>query len=237
MKKTVGIYPFTCCEGCQLQILDLWDKLVEVLEFIDIKHFRMAQEMNVEEKHDIAIVEGAISTRKEIEDLKRIRKNSGILVAIGECAVTGGIPAIRNDGKGGKGMLKKTTGIGEHVKVDCNIRGCPIDKGEFLRVITGLAVGRMPYDVNEPVCMECNNKEIDCLLLKGIPCMGPVTCAGCGALCPSVGTGCEGCRGMTEDAGLKQLKDRLEEIGIDRKMIRNMMERFSKEVKHDKHKD
>lgn len=229
-KIKAGIFAFTCCEGCQLQILDLWDRLFDVLDFVEIEYFKLAQEKNVIKKMDLAIVEGAISTRKEAKRLEEIRKKSRFLLAVGECAVSGGIPAMRTVNIGGfkrpKGMLEKTTGLGRHVKVDYNLRGCPIEREEFLNLVIGLAVGKVPQEVNESVCMECSNREIDCLMLKGEPCMGPVTCAGCNALCPSQNTPCEGCRGLIRDAALKQFTERLEEIGVSKKKARNMIERF-----------
>ena len=224
----VGIFSFTCCEGCQLQILDLWDRLLEMLRYIDISYFKLADEKNVMGRFDIAIVEGAISEKEELEKLKKIRENSKLLVVIGECAVSGGIPAMRNVKKIRRPkMLPKTQSVDRHVKVDYRLRGCPIEREEFLSLITSLLVDRMPQEINHPVCMECNQREIECLMLKGIPCMGPITCAGCNALCPAAGTPCEGCRGTMKDAGIRQLKVRLEEIGVSRKMIKNMLERFS----------
>jgi coenzyme F420-reducing hydrogenase gamma subunit len=124
-------------------------------------------------------------------------------------------------------MHPETLGIDSYVKVDYRLRGCPIEKTEFLSLLKGLLAGKVPQEVNHPVCMECNNREIECLMLKGIPCMGPVACAGCNALCPSAGAACEGCRGIMKDAGIKQLKDRMKEIGLDDIMIKNMLERFS----------
>jgi coenzyme F420-reducing hydrogenase gamma subunit len=230
-KLKAGIFAFTCCEGCQLQILDLWDRLVQVLDFVEIEYFKLAQEDNVIGRMDLAIVEGAIATKKEAAKLEEIRKNSGFLVAIGECAVSGGIPAMRTVNLGGftrpSGMLKKTTGIDSHVKVDYRLRGCPIEREEFLGLVVGLAVGKVPQEVNEPVCVECNNREIECLMLKGTPCAGPLTCAGCDALCPAVGTPCEGCRGTMEDAAVQQVKDRCLEVGASPRMAINAMERFS----------
>jgi len=230
-KLKAGIFSFTCCEGCQLQIMDLWDRLVQVLEFVDIAHFKLAQEDNVISDMDLAIVEGAIATKEEAEKLKEIRKKAGLLIAIGECAVSGGIPAMRTVNIGGftrpKGMLEKTAGIDQHVKVDYRLRGCPVEREEFLNMVVGLAVGKVPQEVNEPVCMECNRREIECLMLKGIPCMGPMTCAGCNALCPSVGIPCEGCRGTTEDAAIEQVRERCLEVGASMRMVRNAIERFS----------
>jgi coenzyme F420-reducing hydrogenase gamma subunit len=228
-----GIFAFTCCEGCQLQILDLWNRLLEVLEFVDIEFFKLAQEDNAIREMDLAIVEGAIATKREARKLKEIRKKAGFLLAIGECAASGGIPAMRtvnvNSFKRSAGMLAKTTGIDRHVKVDYKLRGCPIERDEFLNLVVGLSVGKIPPEINEPVCMECNNREIECLMLKGKPCAGPVTCAGCNALCPAEGTPCEGCRGTFEDAAMMQARDRCLEVGASMREVANAIQRFSSE--------
>jgi len=231
VKLKAGIFAFTCCEGCQLQILDLWDRLFDVLDFVEIEYFKLAQEKNAIREMDLAIVEGAISTKDEAKRLKEIREKSGFLVAIGECAASGGIPAMRSvnlpNFKRPEGMLEKTTGIGKHVKVDYKLRGCPIEREEFLNLVVGLAVGKVPLEINEPVCMECSNREIECLMLKGIPCAGPLTCAGCNALCPSQNTPCEGCRGTMEDAALEQVRERCLEVGATPQMVMNAISRFS----------
>jgi len=236
-KLKAGIFAFACCEGCQLQILDLWDRLVKVLDFVDIEYFKLAQQDNAIRDMDIAIVEGAIATKQEAKKLNEIRKKSRFLIAIGECAASGGLPAMRTVNTGNferpKNLLRRTTGIERHVKVDYRLRGCPIDRGEFLRLIIGLSVGNIPQEINEPVCMECNNREIECLMLKGEPCMGPVTCAGCDALCPSQGAVCEGCRGLMDDSGIRQFRKRLVDIGISKKKIKNMIERFGSDHVND----
>jgi len=230
-KLKAGIFAFTCCEGCQLQILDLWDRLLELLDFVEIEYFKLAQEKNTVREMDLAIVEGAIATKDEAKKLKEIRDKSGFLVAMGECAASGGIPAMRSvnlpNFKRPEGMLEKTTGIDKHVKVDYKLRGCPIEREEFLNLVVGLAVGKVPQEINEPVCMECSNREIECLMLKGIPCAGPLTCAGCNALCPSQGTPCEGCRGTTEDAAIEQVRERCLEVGATPEMVMNAITRFS----------
>lgn len=229
--KKAGIFAFTGCEGCQLQILDLLDSLLQMLEFVDIEYFKLAEERNVMEKFDIAIVEGGISNEKELEILKKVRANSKFLIAMGECAVSGGVPALRNIANGRayapKRMYPKTYGIDKYIKVDFRLRGCPIEGKEFLSLIDGLVVGKIPQEVNHPVCMECVSREIECLMLKGMPCMGPVTCAGCNARCPAKGTACEGCRGLTKDAGVKQLVDKFREMGLSNRMVKNMLDRFS----------
>ena len=228
-KLKAGIFSFACCEGCQLEILDLWERLVQMLKFTDIEYFKMAQEKNAVTRMDIAIVEGSISTKEEAERIKDIRSKTRLLVTIGECSSSGGIPAMRNEKKIRlpKGTLEKTTGVDRHVKVDYHLRGCPINRKEFLSLITGIVFGKTPLEVDHPVCMECTARENDCLLLKGEPCMGPITCGGCNALCPSIGSACEGCRGIMKDAGLRQFRKKMEEIGIPKRKVDNMLKRFA----------
>jgi sulfhydrogenase subunit delta len=230
-KLKAGVFAFTCCEGCQLSIIDLWDRLLEVLDFIELDFWKMAKEDNEIKDMDIAIVEGAIATKEEAIKLKEIREKAGFLIAIGECAASGGIPAMRTvnlpNFKRPKGMQEKTTGIDQYVKVDYRLRGCPIEREEFLRLVIDLSVGKIPQEINEPVCMECNNREIECLMLNGTPCAGPLTCAGCNALCPSVGTPCEGCRGAFEDGAVHQVRERCLELGATPRMAMNALERFS----------
>jgi coenzyme F420-reducing hydrogenase gamma subunit len=228
-KLKAGIFSFACCEGCQLEILDLWKKLVEILKFTEIEYFKMAQEKNEVREMDIAIIEGSITTKEEVARIKDIRQKSSVLITIGECSSSGGIPAMRNEKriKLPKDVLDKTTAVNRHVKVDYHLRGCPINKNEFLSLITGIVYGKKPLEVDHPVCMECVMKENDCLLLKGKPCMGPVTCGGCNALCPSIGSVCEGCRGIMKDAGLRQFKEKMNQIGISPKKQDNMIKRFA----------
>ena len=228
-KLNIGIFAFSGCEGCQLSIIDLFEKLSDVLKFAEIGFFKLAQEDNKIETMDIAFIEGAITTKEEAWKLEDIREQTKFLVAIGECAVSAGVPAMRNSIPNLKAehILKKTLQVDEVVHVDYRLRGCPIDTDEFTSLVSSLAIGKIPREINSPVCKECTEQEIDCFLLRGIPCMGPVTCMGCNALCPSIDTPCEGCRGMTNDANINELKKKFMDIGLSPKETHNLITRFS----------
>jgi coenzyme F420-reducing hydrogenase gamma subunit len=222
IKKKIGIFSFACCEGCQLQILDLGQKLLKLLRVADITYFKLAQEKNLFNKFDIAIVEGAISNKKELEELKKIRSASKYLVAIGACAVSGGIPSLIIEK-----TQKKTLGVDKFVNVDYHIRGCPIDKDEFENIIIGLLVDRKEPKINHPVCVECNEKEIECLFKKGLPCLGPVSAAGCKAICPERSTPCEACRGLIKDANIASVINEFRKMGLTEKEILDKLYKFN----------
>lgn len=222
MKKKIGIFSFACCEGCQLQILDLGPRLLKLMAVADITYFKLAQEKNTFGKFDIAIVEGAIANKNEEKELVKIRKNSRCLLAIGACAVSGGIPAIINKEPG-----KKTLGVDKFVKVDYHIRGCPIDRDEFEKVIIHMLVNKKSQEINHPVCVECNQKEIECLFKKGIPCLGPVAAAGCKAICPENNTPCEACRGLIKDANIDSVISGFKKMGLTEKEILDKLYKFN----------
>ncbi|MCK5151101.1 MAG: oxidoreductase [Candidatus Thorarchaeota archaeon] len=207
-KPTVGIFGFTGCAGCQLNILNLEDYLLDILGLVDITTWVMAKSENSPGPWDIAIVEGSIAKESEIERIKKIRENSGLLVAIGACATHGGLPAMRNvlDVEAMKeivygektehlDVLEKIMPLSHYVKVDAELPGCPMDKNEFVEAVKAIAIGKTPFVPNYSVCYECKIRENACLINEGKFCMGPVTQAGCDALCPTNGAVCEGCRG------------------------------------------
>ncbi len=206
-KPKVGIFGFTGCAGCQLNILNLEDHLLDIIALVDITTWVMAKAENSDGPWDIAFVEGSIAKSTDVERLKKIRKNSKILVAIGACATHGGLPAMRNL-RDMEEMKETVYGddldyldvieikpVSHYVEVDAELPGCPMDKNEFVEAVKALAVGKTPQVPNYSICYECRIKENACLLKEGKFCMGPVTQAGCDALCPSYGTPCEGCRG------------------------------------------
>jgi sulfhydrogenase subunit delta len=217
-KPTVGIFGLTSCAGCQLQILNMEDQLLNLLGVIDLKAFEMAQSNNQPGPYDIAFVEGSAASEEEIALLEQIRGQSGILIALGTCADLGGVQALKN-GQDMEALFKKVYGDGptgavgsipyepikRHVKVDFAIRGCPIDKEEFIRVVTALIYGGALNIPNYAVCIECKMAENNCLFAEGRDvCLGPITRAGCGAKCPSFGKSCDGCRGLLDEANVAQ---------------------------------
>lgn len=226
-KPKVGFFEFTSCEGCQLTVLSLGDKLLDLFESVDVVNFRKASSYKGQD-YEIAFIEGSISTSKEIERVREIRKNAKICVALGACAYLGGVNLIRNFHNqadvrwrtyGGKAWLFDSIlaqPIEAVIKVDYVIPECPIDKKEFLRVVSSILLSKKPFIPDYPVCVECKMKGNVCLFHKQNPivCMGPITRAGCCAACPSVGNACEGCRGLIPDPNLGAWEEVLEEYGI-----------------------
>jgi len=236
-KLKIGFFSLTCCEGCELAVFELNEKVLEMLEIADIVESRMLREKNPEQKMDIAFVEGAIVGRGEVEKIKRIRERTKFLVAMGACATIAGIPGIRNalpekiesvlQLRAVKKPMRAVHKLSDFVQVDFLLQGCSINSKEFLRVLIEFYHKKMPVLDEMPVCKECKEKENPCLLIKGIPCLGPVSYAGCEALCPSQNAQCIGCRGYTKDANFSELKKIFEEMGCSQDEIRNLFTYFN----------
>lgn len=238
-KPTLGVYSFSGCSGCQIAILNLESILAELLEKFDIKFFHIIQEQVKEENVDVLIVEGAITTKEQAEKMKKLRAKAGTVIAIGSCAVTGGIPAMKNSMDEAKvrqivfSNIKadhiktiKATPVDAVVEVDHYIRGCPITKEEFAQVVTDLLAGKKPYIRPYAVCTECRLKENGCLLDEGRVCLGPIAVMGCGAPCPTEGVPCEACRGVMEDANIPALLKILESHGIKKEELNKVKELY-----------
>ena len=236
----VGIYGFTGCAGDQLMILNCEDRLVDLFGAVDVLSFAMAKSDNTDEELDVAFVEGSISTEEQLEHLKDIRSRAKVLVAIGTCACWGGPQAMKLEEGGFDDRYKGVYGDAEiavskafeaqpvdaFVKVEMKIPGCPIDKTEFLSAISKVVAGRHPHFYMFPVCTECKWKENPCLLLEGGFCAGPLTKAGCGAVCPSHGIPCVGCWGPTDDLNLSGEYNLLLEKGYGHDEIVTKMKKF-----------
>ncbi len=234
MKPKIGIFGLTGCAGDQLQILNCEDELLKLFELFDIRSFVMASSKeNLEEPLDVALVEGSVSTEKDLEHLQFIRKNSKILIAIGHCAVFGGVQSMfcsvpfderfrdvygSNDAVTLTKPLKPEP-LARYVKVDAVLPGCPIEKEPFLKLISQLKMGVIPKIPDYPVCTECKWKENECLLLKGEMCLGPLTNSGCGAICPSLKIPCIGCWGPIREENVRSEAKLLLEHGFDAKEI------------------
>ncbi len=224
-KPKIAFFSFTSCEGCQLIVLTLEEKLLELLEHVDIVAFREAMSERRDD-YDIAFVEGSITRQSEIPQLEEIRKRAKILVAMGACATTGGVNYLKNylDMEQVKKIVYKeradkfdtipTRPLEEVVKVDYRIEGCPIDRDEFVEVTKSLLLGRKPRIPTYPVCVECKLRENVCVFDKGLFCLGPITRAGCKAICPTYGSGCEGCRGLIDDPNTSSHLNVLKEHGM-----------------------
>jgi len=205
---TLAVWKFTSCDGCQLSLLDCEDELLALAGRIRIVHFLEASSAVESGPYDVSLVEGSISTPAEQRRIVEIRKQSRILVAIGACATHGGIQALRNFADVAEftsvvyadpqyiSTLTTSTAISDHVPVDFELRGCPIDRRQLLETLTAFLAGRDPDLPNTSVCTECKRRGTTCVMVAdGIPCLGPVTQAGCGALCPAYHRGCFGCFG------------------------------------------
>lgn len=224
-KPRVSFHDFTSCEGCQLQVLNCEDELLDIVGAVDIVNFREAIDERSDD-YDIAFIEGAFTRESDRKRLEHIRKNAKIVVALGACACTGGLNVLKNF-RGIPESMKKVYGeaaswyetspalpIEAAIKVDVKINGCPIPKGEFLEVVKSVLAGRTPQIPDYPVCVECKLRENVCLYQKGEYCMGVVAKAGCNAWCPSYGGRCYACRGLITDFNKNAAKDVLAENGL-----------------------
>ncbi|TWU46699.1 NADH-quinone oxidoreductase subunit B family protein [Rubripirellula reticaptiva] len=217
-KKRLGVFKFASCDGCQLSLLSCEDELLEVAGKIEIAHFLEASSEIKPGPYDIALVEGSITTPSDIERIRHIRQQSKTLVTIGACATSGGIQALRNWGDHEEFIscvytnpayiesLATSTAIANHVSVDFELRGCPIDRYQLLEVLTALIADRQPRTPQHSVCMECKRRGTVCLsITRALPCLGPVTQAGCGAICPAYDRACYGCFGPAAQANCPAL--------------------------------
>ncbi len=231
----VAFFDFACCEGCQLTVVDSLQDHVELLDAVEIVNFREAISRQ-DEDYLIAFVEGSITRPQDEERLKRIRQQAAIVVALGACAHTAGVNALKNlhpleDVRrwvyGDKAEWYDTYAarpISAVVPVDLDIPGCPIDRDEFIEVVKALLVGKKPPIPDYPVCVECKLKGNVCMFHIGKTCLGPVTRAGCKAICPTYGDGCEGCRGLIPHPNENAMKDVLEEAGLT---VESILDRFT----------
>jgi len=228
VKPRVAVHKFSSCDGCQLAFINSGEALVTLSELVDIVHFAEAGPVDPEAKVDVAFIEGSVSTPDELERIKMIRENSKILITIGACATSGGLQALRNIAPDSKEWpaaiyakpeviesLKTATPISDHVKVDFQIWGCPVNAEQVFAAVRSLLFGVAPTVPSDSVCLECKRKGNVCTLVaKGVPCMGPVTKTGCGALCPSFGRDCYGCFGPSENPNTTSLGKRFEGFGL-----------------------
>lgn len=243
-KPRIGMYGLTSCAGDQLVLLNCEDELLDVVGAVDLRSFVMAQSLPVETELDIAFVEGAVAQPRDLDRLLDIRRRSAILVAIGTCAVWGGIPACRNDldreqllrrihgearppAKDGMFAALPAEPLSRHVRVDAAITGCPIEKEWLLHSIVALLHGDPPLAPRQPVCADCKLSEYACLMQeRGRMCLGPLTLGGCGARCPGLNRPCLGCRGPVDDANADGQVQLLTGQGFDGRDIRNRLGLF-----------
>ncbi|WEU40847.1 MAG: hydrogenase [Candidatus Odinarchaeum yellowstonii] len=241
-KPKIGVFSLTGCAGDQLMILNLEDTLIELLAKFDIKSFQEASSYSENTKLDIAFIEGSVSTDHDLKILKNIRENSSLLVAIGDCAINGCVQAMRNnqtsiaermlDVYGVKDNVYNALepkGVGEYVKVDAEIPGCPIEKEEVFNAFISLLNGDMPLIPDYPVCVECKLNGYPCVIIEeSKPCLGPIITAGCDARCPGLGLDCIGCRGAIRgETNAKAELETLRKRGYNDKYIINRLRFFA----------
>lgn len=224
-KPKLAVWKFASCDGCQLSLLDCETELLAIVGEIEIANFPEASRAVVKGPYDLSLVEGSITTSHDAERIHQIRRDSSILVTIGACATSGGIQALRNFQDVRKFIpivyahpeyietLNKSTAIADHVRVDFELRGCPISKAQLVETIAAFLIGRKPNIPNYSVCQECKRRGTTCVMVvDGIPCLGPVTQAGCGAICPAYHRGCYGCFGPKESANTDSLAERWKQL-------------------------
>ena len=214
-KPKLAVWKFASCDGCQLSLLDCEDELLALADAINIAYFPEATRAEQPPPYDLSLVEGSITTPHDAKRIQQIRKDSKTLVTIGACATAGGIQALRNYRDVNEftalvyahpeyiDTLQTSTPISDHVQVDFELKGCPINKYQLLEVISAFLHGRKPNTPAHSVCMTCKLRGVTCVMVAdGTPCLGPVTHAGCGAICPAYRRGCYGCFGPKEDANV-----------------------------------
>lgn len=239
-KPRLGVFKFASCDGCQLSLLDCEDELLAVADAVEIGYFLEATRRPLEGEFDLSLVEGSISSPEQIEQIHDVRKRSKFLVTIGACATSGGIQALRNWGHVKEYLsvvyarpdfiqtLDTSTPISEHVPVDFELRGCPINKHQLVEVISAFVGGRRPNIANHSVCVECKRAGVVCIMVaQGIPCLGPITHAGCHALCPGYDRGCFGCYGPAKGTNVASLVQRLESMKVTPEAIGRLLHTFN----------
>jgi sulfhydrogenase subunit delta len=210
-KRTLAVWKFSSCDGCQLSLLDLEDELLALAERLEIAQFLEASSATVDGPYDVSLVEGSITTPHDAQRIREVRASSRALITIGACATAGGIQALRNFADVEEftrivyaspdyiSTLATSTPISAQVPVDFELNGCPINKLQLLEVINAYLNGRRPRVRAHSVCVECKRRGTVCVMVAhGTPCLGPVTHAGCGAICPAYDRGCYGCFGPKE---------------------------------------
>jgi len=239
-RPKLAVWKFASCDGCQLTLLNCEDELIPLAGEVEIAYFPEATRAVVEGPYDVSLVEGSITTPEELERIQHVREVSRRLITIGACATAGGIQALRNFGEVAEfrsivyahpeylSTLSRSTPISAHVTVDFELRGCPINKHQLLEVLAASIQGRKPRVPTHSVCVECKRRGNVCVTVAhGTPCLGPVTQAGCGALCPSFDRGCYGCFGPQDTPNTVSIASRLSELGMSEPEVMRVFRTFN----------
>lgn len=239
-KPKIAVWKFASCDGCQLALLNCEEELLEVAEQVEIAYFLEATRGIAKGPYDISLVEGSVTTAHDIKRIKEVRTISKYVITIGACATAGGVQALKNFASLDDyinavyanpdyiSSLESSTPISDHIDVDLELRGCPINKLQLLEVLVALLHNRRPNISAESVCQECKRKGNICVMVAhGTPCLGPVTHAGCGALCPSYHRGCYGCFGPQDSANPKAMSEELKALGMSKSEILRFYRTFN----------
>jgi coenzyme F420-reducing hydrogenase gamma subunit len=239
-KPKLAVWKFASCDGCQLSILDCEDELLSIANAVDIAYFPEASRAMAKGPYDVSLVEGSVTTPHDDARIQEVRRMSKLLVTIGACATAGGIQALRNfkDVKEYTSIvyaspqyidtLSKSTPISDHVQVDYQLWGCPINKRQLVEVLSAFLNGRKPNVPAHSVCMTCKMHGTVCVMVAhGTPCLGPVTHDGCGALCPSYNRGCYGCFGPKETPNTRSLSNWWSQLGVKEQDIMRAFRTFN----------
>ncbi|HEX3657563.1 MAG TPA: oxidoreductase [Pirellulales bacterium] len=239
-RPKLAVFKFASCDGCQLTLLDCEDELLGLAGKVDIAYFLEASSHTEPGPYEVALVEGSITTPGDLDRIQEVRRQSKFLVTIGACATAGGIQALRNWADTAEFMravyarpeyictLDRSTPIAEHVPVDFELRGCPIDKHQLLEVLGALLAGRRPRIPNHSVCLDCKRRGTVCIMVaQGVACLGPVTHTGCGAICPSYARGCYGCFGPSAEPNLVTLTNEFKKLGDSSEVIGRGLRSFN----------
>jgi len=239
-KPTLAVWKFSSCDGCQLSLLDCEDELLALAGEVEIAYFLEATSAVAEGPYDLSLVEGSVTNAHDAERIQEIRRVSKKLVTIGACATAGGIQALKNYGDVDEftrivyatpsyiSTLATSTAISAHIPVDFELNGCPINKVQLIEVITALVHGRRPNIPSTSVCTECKARGTVCIsVAHGTPCLGPVTHAGCGAICPAYNRGCYGCFGPMESPNTRSLSRELATLGMSEKALNRVYSTFN----------
>jgi sulfhydrogenase subunit delta len=237
---TLAVWKFASCDGCQLTLLNCEDELLALAGVVRIAYFPEATRGVLDGPYDVSLVEGSITTVDDARRIQEIRQASRVLVTLGACATSGGIQALRNfaDVEAYRSIvyahpeyvhtLRHSTPIAEHVTVDVELHGCPVDRHQLLELLTALVHGRRPRPPTFSVCVECKRRGTVCVAVAhGTPCLGPVTRAGCGALCPSFDRGCYGCFGPQDTPNTRSLAGRLTDLGMPQRDVMRVFRTFA----------
>jgi coenzyme F420-reducing hydrogenase gamma subunit len=239
-KPRLAVFKFASCDGCQLSLLDAEDELLAIAGAVEIAYFLEARTQALDGPYDVGLVEGSVTTRHDVERIHEIRRQCKYLVTIGACATAGGIQALRNWADVDEfvsavyarpeyiATLATSTPIADHVPVDFELRGCPINTRQLVELLTSLLLGRTPRTPRYSVCVECKRRGTVCVAVaQGISCLGPVTQAGCGAICPSYNRECYGCYGPKENPNLVGLTRHYAGRGADRLHLVHLTRNFN----------